>query len=126
MPVSELGGGRRPQAEAARPPHGRRTAAATAAVTAAVPAAAPAQEPPTVATHYFYWYRWPDEHFDPEDEPHREGHRHHFVDQERVSYLDPEWHAANFRAMAWLCPTISAPSAYFCFGMYPTSSSSGR
>ncbi len=52
-----------------------------------------------VATHYFYWYRWPDEHFF-DDADHRDiGVRQHFPDDTRVSYLSMDWHLEQFRAM---------------------------
>lgn len=37
-----------------------------------------------VATHYFYWYRWPDAHFDQL--------RLHFPDEREVSYESAAWH----------------------------------
>jgi hypothetical protein len=64
----------------------------------------PAQQPPaaapTVATHYFYWYRWPGEHFAEPGAPGREGHAHHFEAPQTVDYESPAWHAQNFAAMA--------------------------
>ena len=51
----------------------------------------------TVATHYFYWYRHPDQHMGGEG---REGHFHDFVDAEAVSYEEPDWHRGEFRDMA--------------------------
>ncbi len=55
-----------------------------------------AQRPePLVATHYFYWYRWPNEHFNPSVTPGREGHLHSLPHPKRVSYLDPKWHEAH-------------------------------
>jgi hypothetical protein len=51
----------------------------------------------TVATHYFYWYRHPDEHFGGAG---REGHLHRFVEPERVRYDSPQWHRGEFRDMA--------------------------
>ena len=41
---------------------------------------------PRVATHYFYWYRWPDMHFDQPGAPGHEGHRRHLPEPESVSY----------------------------------------
>lgn len=55
---------------------------------------------PTVATHFFYWYHWPTEHFDQPGAPGREGHARHFVAPEKVSYRSVDWHAGNFEAMA--------------------------
>ncbi len=46
-----------------------------------------------VATHYFYWYKWPDEHFF--DDPRTRSHdiqRCHFPDPEVVSYESVAWH----------------------------------
>jgi hypothetical protein len=68
---------------------------------AAAPAAAPAQaRPVTVATHYFYWYHWPTEHFDEPGAPGPQGHCRHFPAPEKVSYRSVDWHAANLAAMA--------------------------
>lgn len=53
---------------------------------------------PKVATYYFYWYRWPTEHFRESTPSH--GHFHHFVDPKKVDYEDPDWHEAEFTAMA--------------------------
>ena len=61
----------------------------------------PSQAPQvTVATHYFYWYHWPTEHFDEPGAPGPEGHCRHFAKPERVSYRSVDWHAENFAAMA--------------------------
>ena len=57
---------------------------------------APTDVPATVATHYFYWYRFPDQHFGGEG---REGHLHHFVAEATVSYESADWHRAEFRDM---------------------------
>jgi hypothetical protein len=59
-----------------------------------------AQAPVTIATHYFYWYHWPTEHFNEPGAPGREGHCQHFVDADKVSYLSVDWHAQQFAAMA--------------------------
>ncbi|MBK8975801.1 MAG: hypothetical protein IPM29_07730 [Planctomycetes bacterium] len=73
-----------------------------------------AQRPPaTVATHYFYWYRHPDEHF---PGPGREGLRHGFVEPERVSYLDPDWHRGEFRDMAAAGIDVALPVYWGCEG----------
>ena len=55
-------------------------------------AAAPglAQAPVTVATHYFYWYRWPSEHFDEPGAPGSQGHCRHFAVPQEVSYLSAD------------------------------------
>ncbi len=80
---------------------------------------APAQVPePTVATHYFYWYRWPTEHFNQPGAPGREGHAHHFVDPERVSYLDPDWHEAEFRTMRSCGIDVALPVYWGAPGAY--------
>jgi len=76
-----------------------RAALLAACCVAALPL--PAQAPqPTVATHYFYWYHWPTEHFDEPGAPGPEGHCRHFVDPQHVSYRSVDWHAENFAAMA--------------------------
>jgi hypothetical protein len=69
-------------------------------VVALAPAQAPPARPITVATHYFYWYHWPTEHFNEPGAPGTQGHCHHFPAPERVSYRSVEWHAENFMAMA--------------------------
>lgn len=84
---------------------------------AVVPAVTAAAQP-VVATHYFYWYRWPDEHFDPHDDPRIEGHRHHFPEPEKVSYLDPAWHRAQFRAMATCGIDVALPVYWGAPGAY--------
>jgi hypothetical protein len=69
-------------------------------------ATAPGQTPNTgpnptakVATHYFYWYLWPNQHFKAGRKD-LEGHFHHFVAPKKVSYTDPEWHRGEFERMA--------------------------
>jgi len=47
---------------------------------------------PVVATHYFYWYRWPDEHFFNDAAHTSSSLRHHFPDDRAVSYESPAWH----------------------------------
>jgi hypothetical protein len=71
-----------------------------------------------VATHYFYWYRWPDQHFDQEGAPGREGHFHHFVEPQRVSYLDPKWHAGEFREMRAAGIDVALPVYWGAPGAY--------
>jgi hypothetical protein len=66
----------------------------------------PVQPPVTVATHYFYWYKWPTEHFNQDGAPGMEGHARHFAAPEAVDYESADWHEANFRAMA-RCGTTS-------------------
>jgi hypothetical protein len=63
-------------------------------------AAAQSPSPVTVATHYFYWYHWPTEHFNEAGAPGPEGHCRHFAAPEKVSYRSVDWHAENFTAMA--------------------------
>ncbi len=53
----------------------------------------------TIATHYFYWYHWPTEHFGEPGAPGPEGHCHHLEHPETVSYRSPDWHATNLAAM---------------------------
>ncbi|MCB9914960.1 MAG: hypothetical protein H6828_07395 [Planctomycetes bacterium] len=62
-------------------------------------ARATAADDVTVATHYFYWYLWPSEHFGEPGAPGPEGHARHFAEPERVSYLSADWHAQNFAQM---------------------------
>ncbi len=52
-----------------------------------------------IATHYFYWYHWPKEHFKA-GRKNAEGHFHHFVEPKNVSYLDAKWHRSQFEEMA--------------------------
>jgi hypothetical protein len=77
--------------------------------------AVPQPTTPTVATHYFYWYRYPDEHF---GGPGRESHFHHFVEPEGVSYESPEWHATEFRDMAACGIEIALPVYWGAPGAY--------
>ena len=57
---------------------------------AAAPSFAPDQ--PLVATHYFYWYRWPDKHFFDDRTTHDDALRQHPPDQRQVSYASAAWH----------------------------------
>jgi hypothetical protein len=55
---------------------------------------------PVVATHYFYWYRWPDEHFF-----NAEGHasssvRLHFPNDSAVSYASVAWHKRQMQDLS--------------------------
>jgi hypothetical protein len=59
-----------------------------------------------VATYYFYWYHWPDEHFTIEGVA---THRHQFKAPQAVSYLDPAWHKAQFVEMARCGIDIALP-----------------
>src|SRR5262245_65821466 len=95
----------------------RATLFAACCVAALCPLQAQAPQP-TVATHYFYWYHWPTEHFDEPGAPGPEGHCRHFVDPQHVSYRSVDWHAENFAAMveagidAALPVYWGAPGAY--------------
>ncbi len=68
------------------------------------------QEPkPLVATHYYYWYQWPKGNFNFDGTVPRAVHRHHFVEQEKADYLDPQWHGREFRDMAGAGVDIALP-----------------
>ncbi len=71
-----------------------------------------------VATHYFYWYRWPDEHFAVAGNPGSEGHTHRVPEPEKVSYLDPAWHEAQFRAMVRAGIDVALPVYWGAPGVY--------
>ncbi len=45
-----------------------------------------------VATHYFYWYKWPDEHFFTSAKHDRTLLRQHFPEAREVSYESVAWH----------------------------------
>ncbi len=45
-----------------------------------------------IATHYFYWYKWPTEHFFDDDARSDDALRHHFPDHRNVSYKSTAWH----------------------------------
>ncbi|MDO8349440.1 MAG: hypothetical protein Q7T30_04355, partial [Planctomycetota bacterium] len=78
-----------------------------------------AQAPPTtVATHYFYWYHWPTDHFDEPGAPGPEGHCRHLSNPERVSYRSVEWHAENFAAMAEAGIDVALPVYWGAPGAY--------
>ena len=62
----------------------------TARQIATAPAFAPDQ--PVVATHYFYWYRWPNEHFFDNRNTHDDALRQHPPDHRAVSYTSAAWH----------------------------------
>lgn len=65
--------------------------APTAAEIAAAPTISADQR--VAATHYFYWYKWPAEHFF--DDPRTKTHdilRHHFPDAAQVDYESKAWH----------------------------------
>jgi hypothetical protein len=84
--------------------------ALTAAAHLAAILAAPAQDNDpqrtTVATHYFYWYRHPGEHF---GGPGREGHLHAFVAPDEVSYESAAWHRREFTDMAAVGIDVALP-----------------
>lgn len=71
-----------------------------------------------VAAAYFYWYRWPEEHFDEPGAPGPEGHLHHFPGPQKVSYLDPAWHEAQFREMAECGIDVALPVYWGAPGAY--------
>ncbi|MFO1053818.1 MAG: DUF5010 domain-containing protein [Planctomycetota bacterium] len=67
---------------------------------------AQSERTPTVAAHYFYWYRAPDQHMGGEG---REGQLHHFVDPAAVSYESASWHRAQFADMATAGIDVALP-----------------
>jgi hypothetical protein len=73
---------------------------------------------PVVATHYFYWYRWPDEHFFDDAAYTDDLLRHHFPDQRGVSYESATWHRRQMEDMlaagidVALCVYWGAPNQY--------------
>ncbi|MBN1852792.1 MAG: DUF5010 domain-containing protein [Pirellulales bacterium] len=86
-----------------------------------VPIDAESGEPPSsrvVATHYFYWYRWPDKHFNQPNAPGHEGHYHHFKNPEAVSYESPAWHRTQFAAMRRVGIDIALPVYWGAPGAY--------
>jgi hypothetical protein len=93
-------------------------AAAVSWLVAARPADAAPAEGPVVATHYFYWYRWPDKHFNLPGAPGREGHFHHLPRPEEVSYLNPDWHAREFAAMNRAGVDVALPVYWGAPGAY--------
>ncbi len=76
------------------------------------------QPVPVVATHYFYWYRWPTEHFNEPGAPGPEGHLHHLPTPQEVSYADPAWHVAQFRAMVAAGIDVALPVYWGAPGAY--------
>ena len=82
--------------------------------------AAPGFQPdePVVATHYFYWYRWPDEHFFDDSVHSDDLLRHHFPDHRDVSYESKAWHRRQMEDMrsagidVALCIYWGAPNQY--------------
>ena len=53
-----------------------------------------------VATHYFYWYRYPTEHFYNDAALTDDALQDHFVDPARVDYLSVAWHAGELADVA--------------------------
>ena len=72
--------------------------------------------PPQVATHFFYWYRYPDQHFPTERGG--EGHRHQFVRKEQVSYESADWFEGEFKEMARAGIDIALPVYWGAPGAY--------
>ncbi len=73
---------------------------------------------PVVATHYFYWYRWPDKHFNQPGAPGTEGHFHHLPNAEQVSYESQDWHAEQFAAMHHAGIDVALPVYWGAPGAY--------
>jgi len=73
---------------------------------------------PVVATHYFYWYRWPDQHFNQPGAPGREGHYHHLPRPEEVRYENADWHAREFAAMHRAGIDVALPVYWGAPGAY--------
>ena len=53
-----------------------------------------------VATHYFYWYRYPGEHFYNDAAMTDDALQDHFIDPESVDYTSVAWHAGELADMA--------------------------
>ena len=81
----------------------------------AIPGVQP-DPPPLVATHFFYWYRFPDEHF-PVDSG-GEGHRRQFVQPEQVSYESAAWFEGEFKELARAGIDIALPVYWGAPGAY--------
>ena len=71
-----------------------------------------------VATHYFYWYNWPKEHFKQPGPAPSEGHFHHFVNPEKVSYLSEDWHAGELWMMKAAGIDVALPVYWGAPGAY--------
>jgi hypothetical protein len=71
-----------------------------------------------VATHYFYWYRWPAEHFKQPGTAAKDGHFHHFVNPEKVSYLSEDWHAGELWMMKAAGIDVALPVYWGAPGAY--------
>ncbi len=87
-----------------------------ASAIAAAPSFGPHER--VVATHYFYWYRWPNEHFFDDAQHTDDLLRHHFVDHRNVSYESVAWHRRQMEDMlaagidVALCVYWGAPNQY--------------
>jgi hypothetical protein len=87
-----------------------------ASVIATAPSFGPDER--VVATHYFYWYRWPSEHFFDDAQHTDDLLRHHFVDHRGVSYESVAWHRRQMEDMlaagidVALCVYWGAPNQY--------------
>lgn len=84
------------------------------------PTASPTPAPvnATVATHYFYWYHWPTEHFDEPGAPGPEGHCRHLPQPRSVSYRSVDWHARNFADMVAAGIDVALPVYWGAPGAY--------
>ncbi|MEW6072035.1 MAG: hypothetical protein AB1726_05480 [Planctomycetota bacterium] len=71
-----------------------------------------------VATHYFYWYRWPDSHFSQPGAPGPEGHLRRFPAPETVDWGSAAWHETQFRAMAAAGIDVALPVYWGAPGAY--------
>lgn len=67
-------------------------------VIARAPSFGPGQR--VVATHYFYWYRWPHEHFFDDAAHTDDGLRQHFPDHRQVSYESRDWHRRQIQDLS--------------------------
>jgi hypothetical protein len=85
-----------------------------------------------VGTHYFYWYRWQDQHFWDDGAWTDDGQQDHFVRPHTVSFDSPAWHEQQLRdVMAagtdfivpvyWGAPDhyLSEPIAFSVLGLPP-------
>jgi len=71
-----------------------------------------------VGTYYFYWYKYPTEHFFDNRETNDDALTDHFVRPEEIDYESVDWHCREMSDMAWcgidfLLPVYwGAPGAY--------------
>lgn len=85
-----------------------------------------------VGTHYFYWYRWPDQHFWDDASWTDDGQQDHYPMPERVSFDSPAWHEQELRDVMmagidfilpvyWGAPDhyLSEPIAFSVLGLPP-------